>query len=387
MKRTLALLALFSILATGCGGTAATQTQIPTEPPPPTDTQEPTLTETATITLTPTYSAYPGATGPTGFPAGVDPLTGLLVSDPSLLERRPLLIKVSNEPRIVRPQWGLSFADIVFEYYTEYGGTRFAGLFLGRDAEMVGPIRSGRFIDVNLIRGYKAVFAFGLAYMKVLDRLYSSEFADRLVVEGSSTPLFRYDPTVMNHLMVSTSALSQYITNKGVENGRQNLDGMSFQMETPAGGQPVSEFVNWWSGAIYNRWQYDPALGKYLRFQETETDTTGGQNTQYAQMTDRLTGEPLAFDNVVVLQVFYEYYDVEVYDPQFIGSGKAYAFRDGQVYEVQWQRPTSDSVISLAYPDGTPFPFKPGNTWFEVMGQASTVTTTEQGMWFKHLMP
>jgi len=207
------------------------------------------------------------------------------------------------------------------------------------------------------------------------------------VVEGSSTPLFRYDPTVMNHLMVSTSALSQFITNKGVENGRQNLDGMSFQMEPPAGGQPVSEFVNWWSGAIYNRWQYDPALGKYLRFQETETDTTGGQNTQYAQMTDRLTGEPLAFDNVVVIQVLYQYYDVEVYDPLLIGSGKAYAFRDGQMYEVQWQRPASDSVISLAYPDGTPFPFKPGNTWFEVMGQASTVATTEQGMWFKHLMP
>jgi Protein of unknown function (DUF3048) N-terminal domain/Protein of unknown function (DUF3048) C-terminal domain len=385
MKRILSLLALFLMLATGCGG--ATETQVSTETPSSTATPVPTATETATITLTPTYSAYTEDYGPIDFPADVDPLTGLHVTDPSLLERRPLLIKVSNEPRYVRPQWGLSFADIVFEYYTEYGGTRFAAVFLGRDAEMVGPIRSARFIDAHLIRGYHAVFAFALAYVRVLDRLYESEFADRLVTEGDSPPLFWYDPSGMNHLMVGTAELSAYMTEKGIENGRQNLDGMQFQKEPPVGGVPAGKVELRYSGATYSRWEYDAALGKYLRSQDTFTDTRGGLDEKYAPLTDRLTGEVLSSDNVVVIQVEYRKYGVEVWDIQLIGSGKAYVFRDGQMYEARWWRPETDAVVSLVYPDDTPFPFKPGTTWFEVIGQASTATETEQGFRFTNLMP
>ena len=46
------------------------------------------------------------------------------------------------------------------------------------------------------------------------------------------------------------------------------------------------------------------------------------------------------------------------------GSGPAYAFRDGMVYEVRWNIPAPDSVLYLTNPDGTPFPYKPGNTPF-----------------------
>ncbi|MBE3088247.1 MAG: DUF3048 domain-containing protein, partial [Chloroflexi bacterium] len=151
----------------------------------------------------------------------------------------------------------------------------FAAVFYGNDAEMVGPIRSGRFIDSHLVRGYKAVFAFGSAYVAEMDRYLQSEFADRLVIEGSSTPLYRYDPNGANHLVVNTADLSAYATSKGIQNGRQNLDGMSFKLESPAGGQPVAQIVVRYSGAIYNRWDYDPATDKYLRFSETITDNDG----------------------------------------------------------------------------------------------------------------
>jgi hypothetical protein len=329
----------------------------------------------------------PADYGPSGFPADVNPLTGLQVENPALLERRPMLIKISNLPRSVRPQWGVSLADIVFEYYTEEGTTRFAALFYGNDAEMAGPIRSARFIDVHLVRGYDAVFAFGLAYEKVLDRLYAAEFANRLVIEGSSTPLFRYDAAVMNHLMVDTAELSAYITSKGVENGRQNLDGMTFQYAAPSGGQALENFYIRYSGAIYNHWQYDPATGKYLRFVDTADDPFGGQGEQYDQATDRLSGEALAYDNVVVIQVLHEKYADEVWDIQLLGSGTAYAFRDGQVYELSWQRLAPDAVVSLAYADGTPFSFKPGTTWFEVIGQRSALEETDLGWRFTHRMP
>jgi len=54
-----------------------------------------------------------------------NPLTGLPVSNPSLLERRPMVIKITNAPDIIRPQSGLTLADVVYEYYIEWGDTRF----------------------------------------------------------------------------------------------------------------------------------------------------------------------------------------------------------------------------------------------------------------------
>jgi hypothetical protein len=320
----------------------------------------------------------------------VNPLTGLKAADPSLLERRPLAIKISNLPRSVRPQWGLSLADIVFEYYTEEGTTRFIALFYGNNADTVGPIRSARFFDVHVVRGYKAVFAFGSAYEKVLNRLFSSEFAERLVLEWSpNSPMRRYDPNVSNHLVVDTAALSAYMTSKGVENGRQNLDGMTFRLDPPAGGQPAGAVFVRYSSAIYNRWDYDPATGRYLRYADADNDLSNGLGEKYTLQTDLLNGQTIAFDNVVVLVMLHEYYNVspEVLDIQFTGTGSAYAFRDGQVYQIQWERNAPDAVVSLAWPDGTRFPFKPGTTWFEVVGLRSLVEQTAQDWRFVHKMP
>jgi hypothetical protein len=189
--------------------------------------------------------------------------------------------------------------------------------------------------------------------------------------------------------MANTTTLSGYITSKGVENDRQNLDGMFFQLEAPAGGQPVGHIFTRYSSAIYNRWDYDPDTARYLRFSDTTEDFTNGLNEQYAQLTDRLTGQPIAFDNMVILLVTHERFSQqsEIWDIQLTGSGTAYAFRDGQAYKVRWQRTAPDGVVTLTYEDGTPFPFKPGTTWFEVMGAGTQLTQNDQGWRFVHKMP
>jgi hypothetical protein len=94
---------------------------------------------------------------------------------------------------------------------------------------------------------------------------------------------------------------------------------------------------------------------------------------------------------VVILFVPQEVYSVDskgdiIYDIQFHGSGDANAFRDGQVYKVQWQRNDPD-VVSLTNPDGTPFAFKPGTTCFEMVGSTSTVEQSDQGWRYTHEMP
>ena len=75
----------------------------------------PGLLELATPTSQPAaVQPLPGLIGPGDFPPDVNPLTGERVSDPALLQRRPLAIKIANMAR-VRPQAGLNQADLVFD--------------------------------------------------------------------------------------------------------------------------------------------------------------------------------------------------------------------------------------------------------------------------------
>jgi hypothetical protein len=220
--------------------------------------------------------------GPTNFSPNINPLTGLPVADPSLLERRPLAIKIQLYPRKARPPWGLSLADIVYEYYHEGGLSRLNAIFYGNDAEQVGPIRSARFSDAHIIRMYRAIFAFGSGDYRVRYRLYNAEFSDYLVSEfpASCPPMCRIDPQGWNHLVTNTQQLSQYITDQGLENERPYLDGMYFAVDTPLEGSAATQIVVRYSYGDYHRWTYDPASGQYLREQDVASDT--GEGEQFA---------------------------------------------------------------------------------------------------------
>src|SRR4030066_2126751 len=215
--------------------------------PLPTDTvtATPTFTPTDTATQVPTDTPTPEKYGPTNFPDNIDPLTGLAVSDPDLLDRRPVAVKVNIVPRSSnRPPWGLSFADIVYDYYHNDGYSRFHAIFYGKNAELVGPIRSGRLLDYELVHMYQTIFTYGSADALINQRLLNSDFSYRVVLEGfesscpptDSAPLCRYEPTTYDFLLGDTAALSAYEASHGVDNERQNLDGMTFDPEIPAEG-------------------------------------------------------------------------------------------------------------------------------------------------------
>jgi hypothetical protein len=400
---------MLTLLLAGCGQAKnlATVTGAPsglpvvntvTPSPLPTNTTTPTLTPTNTETPPPSETPTPVIYGPNNFPANIDPLTGLLVSDPSLLDRRPIAIKVNIVPRSSnRPPWGLSFADIVYDFYHNDGYSRFHAIFYGNDAKLVGPIRSGRLLDYELVHMYQSIFSYGSADALINQRLLNSDFSNRLVLEGNTsncpptpaTPLCRYEPTTYDFLLGGTASLSAYITSLGVKNGRQNLDGMTFNPAIPSGGVIGSQLFVRYSGDNYTRWDYDSSSGRYLRFQDNVYDT--GQGEDYAPLTDRLTNQQLSAANVVVILARHEYFQQppnEIVDITLSGSGSAYAFRDGQMFEVRWNRPTTNSVLSLSYSDGTPFPFKPGNTWFQVVGVSTTPSQEPNDAWrFNFLFP
>lgn len=359
----------------------ASSTPTPLQPDPATVT--PTMTTTPlppTATPTPAYPEV--GYGPSDFPEEINPLTGLEVDDPEILNRRPVIVKVQNLPRADRPHWGLTSADIIYEYYTELGTTRFAAIFYGQDAELVAPIRSARLFDINVVRAYKGMFIFGSAYEKTYFRLVNSEFARRLMIESSNTAgvIFRFD--VNNYEGADTSKVNDYTLRMGIDNSRQDLDGMLFQIQPPAGGEESSSVFVRFSNAIYNRWDYNEKSQHYTRFSDTQ-NSSGPDDEAYEQLIDRANDKPIEAANVAMIFVRHVDTDdrpaVEVLDVSLLGTGKAYVARDGKVYEVTWSRPNEESILTFLNPDGSAFPLKPGQTWVEVMTLNATAEKDDDG--------
>src|ERR1043165_9234312 len=122
----------------------------------------PSLPTETTSPITPTSSPIPHSTQ-TAEPIlqlkTVNPLTGLPVADPTLLQLPALLVSISHFPVTARPQAGLSFAPYVFEIYITEGATRFLTTFYGEfpapEVPIVGncPVRRDPFTQTAMILG------------------------------------------------------------------------------------------------------------------------------------------------------------------------------------------------------------------------------------------
>ncbi|MCH7663624.1 MAG: DUF3048 domain-containing protein, partial [Chloroflexi bacterium] len=370
----------------------ATTTLVPTLTSPPTLTPIPTDTPTQLPQVVPLIvnDPTPISFGPFNFPSVVNPLTGLPTENFSLLDRRPIAVKITNYPRSVRPQAGLSRADIVWEYHIESGVSRFVAIFYGQEAQKAGPVRSGRFFDEHIFRMYDAIFVFGNAdhrvmnYFLGLGKYYVNSFVlepDRGASPDCGPSTYEYlcrdrDIISYNSLFTNTAALTEYITERN-GNHRPDLAGMSFSYQTPPNGQVALNIYTRYSLFTYNWWQYSLEQGRYLRYQET-IGYADPMRESYARHMDDLSGEQLAADNVVILNVPHEYYvktnTTEIYKIHLVSAGTGYVFRDGFVFPIFWSRPDDGGVINLFTLDGEYFPLKPGETWYQVFSEESTLS-------------
>jgi hypothetical protein len=382
------LVVCLSLAVAGCQtrGKAAPAQPTPTQTPVKTSNQDRPLATAARFELRPSSTPVPIATlfspiqlkgsgiGPDIFPDGVNPLTGLILSDPTRLERRPMVIKIANFPRSSRPQWGLNAADHVYEYYLEDELTRFIGVFYGNDAIRVGPIRSARPFDEYIVRAYKGIFAFGYADDRVINLWEDDDLSPFLVIEhpDNCPPMCRIGPkTEYNTLFTDTALLSQYVSDKGISNGRQPLEGLYFEDKSflTNGGGAANHIQIRFSPMSYHYWEYDSGSKRYQRWQDTERAPAGAET--YAPLVDALDNQPVAADNLVILYApvdfFYLSRSTEIYNIMLKGSGEGYAVREGHIFAIHWERKKSPDMITLSFPNGMPYPLKPGNTWFEVL--------------------
>lgn len=341
---------------------SATATEAPTE----TATPEPTATVTPTATPTPLLLL-----SPEDFGEERNPLTGELVEEPENLQRRPIAFKISNSPaEFVRPQSGLSQADIVFEHATEGPITRFTGLIYGQTPPDLGPIRSGRLIDVEIPQMYDAAFAYSGASAGVNFELFNSNFANR-ILRADAPGFYRTgeDKPFEHTLYADPEAWWQELEDRELNRPPQFATQMAFSEEPPEGGEPAGHInINYQDRMIVD-WEYDEESGRYLRWADGE------------EHTDRNTGEQLSASNVVVVFAIHQVdFGICEYIPiggtecqafsteiQVWGSGSALIFRDGQMYEATWRREQPDHMLTFYDADDNPIPLQIGNTFMQVV--------------------
>ncbi len=349
-----------------------------------------TVTPTPTITLTPfiLHSATPTTApqlvyGPTNFPSNVDPLTGLVVADPTLLARRPMMIKVANYPREGRPHAGLSSADIVFDYYIGEGANRFLALYYGQDSSKVGPIRSGRYVDVQLVPMYQGILGFESAWAPILTKIFDTLGARAVYGTDNTCPAICDDG---RHTVTSWFAnipeLTRYATNKGFNiDPRPNLDGMVFDPAKPQGGKDGQSILVEFFSKNLSEWRYDAASGNYLAWIE---EVDANDNPSLIPMLDRNTNQQVAFSNVIVMYATYHemaptLHDIDI--AQSYSLNKALVFRDGVATDAFWKSVGLYKPIQFFDANKNPLALKPGNSWIFIVGQASTTTQTDPGKW------
>ncbi len=389
MRRLCLLICLGAACLTGCVRVnnlpsltnptpAGTQRAIPFTLVAPTE-PAPTATEIPP-TLPPPPTPLAGAIGPYRYDNMVNPLTGLEVDDAAQLNRRPILVKISNAPPLVRPQSGLSYADLVFEHYAEGGLTRFSAIFYTNLPQRVGSIRSARLIDNELVPMFQSLLVYSGASNGVNAVIGGSDFAERTymgILYGRPYYWRDEEIPIPHNMFANLDAISRLATTEGL-NDRPSLDGMAFLEAPPPDPDGDANIINIEYVATRVRWEYDAEAGTYRRFSDGQPHY------------DATTEQQITANNVVV--IYAEHPMSEIAEAESAAgvsygllvklwfSGDAVLFRDGKRYEGAWVRPTRENMLQLRTRDGELLYLKPGNTYFQVMRPPDQQDPAEEGL-------
>jgi len=320
------------------------------------------------------------------------PLCGTAVNDAATVKRRPVAVKVENYPA-ARPQSGLDKACVVYEETTEGGITRFMSIYLCREAEQTGPVRSARPADVDVVYPYYALFAhcgggwqtlqmikeagiadldeltWAGAYWRTRDRraphnLYSG--TQRLRAAGDTAYPFQGE-VGSPFKFLSASATRKMERDRQEEQQRAQE---AIRQSAANQYQPLISVVNQivipYTKVCEVRYSYDAATGTFLRY------VAGAPNT------DLTTGRQLAADTVIVQYItegssgMRDVRGAETPQLGIMGSGRAQVFMMGQMIDANWEKSSREEHTRYIDNSGEEIRIKPGSTWIEL------VPTTKQ---------
>lgn len=336
-----------------CGGGSSADPSVTTPDTAPVSPLPPTVAPTA-----PAPTSTELATTTTAEPIPVFPLTGLPVTDGNTLAilRPAVVAKIGNYDS--HPQIGMNQADIVFEEIINDSVSRFAAVFQSQGADLVGPIRSGRLQDVDLLSSLNApILAWSGGNGTVTREIDASSLVNMSPNHcGSACFRVDFDKAPYNLFFNINAAWMQAPENPGSPPPQFQYRDAA----TPAPGTPsAGVLVNMDSYRI--EWTWNATTGLYERQQNGRPDTDDN-------------GEIATTDNVVVLDMIYNKGISNSPDAQSVGSGEAWVFSGGNMVHGTWTRANRLVPFTLTADDGTPIELTAGRTFVQLPRAGGNVT-------------
>ena len=317
-----------SLIAALAGSAAPVRPQALTlRPLPPTPTARPTPTPTA-------HHA-------TGL---FDPFTG----EPVRQLGRVLAVKIDNIAA-ARPQTGLQSADLVYIIPVEGGLTRFMAVFSSHIPSVIGPVRSARQSDLDILRQFgRPAFAWSGATPHLVPFIERAPLVDlyALLVGGYYRVGFRAAPE-------NLYANPRTLLREAPHASKARDIGFRFG-QLPAGGRATTSMtVRYPATTITFRWS--ARAGRWL----LSMDGAPGQAAEGGQL-----GGPTVIIQYtrIATSRFHEYGGRPPYAIS-VGSGRAVILRNGRAFTVHWSRPNLNSGTTFTLPDGKRMQFARGQVW------------------------
>ncbi len=264
-----------------------------------------------------------------------------------------LAVKIDNIV-YARPQTGLTAADIVYVLPVEGGLTRFLAVFSSRFPPVIGPVRSTRKDDLELLGQFgRPAFAYSGAQGQLLPVVERARIVD--LYAGLVGGYYRnYQRIAPYNLFANTRTLLAEA--KGAS--RAHSIGFKFG-PPPTGGQvtrsesvsyPAARYTFTWSAAR-RRW--------LVTIDGTPAMTTDG---------GRLAPATVVIQHTIVRKSGYLEYGYPPPYAETMGHGTAVVLRNGMAYNVRWSRPTFNGGTTYTTTSGQPMTFATGQVWIVLVG-------------------
>lgn len=307
------------------------------------------------------------------------PLNGTPIDAP--LTSRPVGVVVNNIEAAL-PQYGISKADILYEFETEGGITRFLALFTDlKNVEQVGPVRSARSYFNNICAAYDVPLVHcggsvtgAKGYYDYTHKLTNWE---HLSIDASGDDPKKVAFRDMDRYKKQDYAWEHTLFGRGnklVSKLKKTFDmvveegvdyGLTFEDQVVARGETASSITIKFLGTKKTKMNYDETAGKYMMSEYGD------------ELIDALDGKQVGFNNVMVIfadqtkqkpkSTWLSYYDM-------IGTGEGYLAINGKIEKIKWSRKKVTKSFTYTYEDGTPVTFNVGNTYVAVVDPEGSVT-------------
>ena len=268
----------------------------------------------------------------------------------------PVLVVKVDDTNSARPQIGLEDADVVYIEQVEGGLTRIAAVFSSIIPMRVGPVRSARISDIEIMSQYgRVAFAYSGAQRKLLPVIASANVAN-LGAQSQSPTIYTTDPTRNQPyaMVLRADLLMQRVVDKGYVVDSARSVGWKFGA-TQLVGVPITRAVVRWPAAQYSV-IWSAAQNRWLLTHNNEPNLadTGkqlGATTfviQITSITPSIYGDK--FGGVTPLS-------------KSVGTGTGYILRDGKSYTATWSRASEEVGTTWTALDGSEIAFAPGQVW------------------------